>query len=312
MSKNINFDDTFLARWLAGELTPNELKSFEESEHFESYKKIADATSKFQPPSWSLEDNWANLQEKQNSKSPSRSRPKYIKWIGYATAACIVLLIGYTTIMKQDTKTLYRTEVAEKQNLSLPDGSMVYMNTNSTVSFEKERFNNDRKLFLEGEAFFEVKEGSTFSVQTSRGTVSVLGTSFNIKERGNRMVVKCYTGSVKVLSKKTNTTLVLTKGEATTVEGDVGMEKYNLKTQNEKPFWTAGKSVFENAPLVEVINELERQFDIQVNYTQINIKDIKYNGGFDHNNRELALEIVFTALGITYETDGKVVTLINQ
>ena len=79
----------------------------------------------------------------------------------------------------------------------LPDGSTVTLNANATLSYDKD-FSAKRDISLSGEAFFEVKRGSTFTVKTTLGNVEVLGTSFNVIVEEKNFEVICKSGKVLV------------------------------------------------------------------------------------------------------------------
>ena len=72
------------------------------------------------------------------------------------------------------------------------------LNSKSTITFNKHNWDTNRTLELNGEAFFDVEKGNTFTVKTSQGNVSVLGTEFNVNASVDFFRVSCYEGKVKV------------------------------------------------------------------------------------------------------------------
>lgn len=105
----------------------------------------------------------------------------------------------------------FKTENGEIASLTLPDNSQVTLNAGSQVVYSGNRFNTRRKIQLTGEAYFKVTKGNTFSVVTTEGTVTVLGTTFNVRSRDEKLSVFCYTGKVKVSDPFK--AVYLTKGE---------------------------------------------------------------------------------------------------
>ncbi|MEM6967416.1 MAG: FecR domain-containing protein [Bacteroidota bacterium] len=310
MKEKFEKDDTFLARWLAGELTDAELREFESDEHFESFKKIAAFSAALKTSDWkSKEEAWKHFKKTTDiaQKSPSaKIRSFDFRWL-LAAAAIGILLVGYLAFFQNNIHT-FSTPMAVKETFTLPDGSQVTLNASSKVAFDKKDFSNNRLLDLEGEAYFEVAEGSKFSVKTPNGSVEVLGTTFNVFSRKNKLEVNCYTGKVGVYfeDRRRMTPLNPKNGLIALNKKVVMVTKAELE---KSPAWTSGNSKFSQVDFTEVIEELERQFDIKISYPEIlkNIRD--YNGGFPHDDLETALKVIFPAIGYQYKINKQEVTV---
>jgi ferric-dicitrate binding protein FerR (iron transport regulator) len=85
----------------------------------------------------------------------------------------------------------------EMYAFSLPDQSQVLLNAGSQASFKSWDWSSNRAVSLQGEAYFKVAKGQKFTVETNLGSVTVLGTQFNVKARDNRFEVTCYEGKVQ-------------------------------------------------------------------------------------------------------------------
>ena len=118
------------------------------------------------------------------------------KW-QWAIAASLAAIIVFSAIF-YGSAVEYSTDANEKIAISLPDGSTVNLNTNSKTSYNAISWYLNRSVSLSGEAFFSVKKGSQFSVNTNNGVIRVLGTSFNVFSRENDFLVECFTGKVEV------------------------------------------------------------------------------------------------------------------
>lgn len=102
---------------------------------------------------------------------------------------CLICMASCTTI---SVKTNQQT-----QAVALPDGSVVLLNQNSEIEYQKDF--GDRQVTLHGEAFFKVQKAEVpFVVSTSNGKVTVLGTSFNVQEDEKQLAVEVETGSVEL------------------------------------------------------------------------------------------------------------------
>jgi ferric-dicitrate binding protein FerR (iron transport regulator) len=293
-----NYDDNFLARWMAGELTESELAAFQESEEYASYAKIIDTldTASFASPD--VEANYKAFQAKIQREAKEETppvKPLIPKWL-YAVAACVVLFIGYTFMFQE---TVYTTQVAETTEFKLPDDSEVRLNAASKIVFNEFNWSDDRKLSLEGEAFFKVKKGNTFTVQSAQGDVTVLGTEFSVNSRLDTYIVQCYEGKVQVELKE-KTTFVLSKGKAIAVQkGDV--ETYEIFEQ--QPNWLSNESSFYKVNIKAVVDELERQYGITITGKEY-LKELYFSGRFKHDNLIEAARTVFVAMRIPYKITG--------
>ncbi|MEM9931461.1 MAG: FecR domain-containing protein, partial [Bacteroidota bacterium] len=128
------------------------------------------------------------------SGSPKR------KWWTIAAGIGMLILAGWVAYHfgQGDQMVTQMVAVGEKLEEELPDGSVVYANAVTTLSYSPQEWSSARDVQLKGEAFFEVEKGSNFTVNTPQGTVEVLGTSFNVLAREDIFEVICYTGKVRV------------------------------------------------------------------------------------------------------------------
>lgn len=314
MMEEDNFkDDTFLARWLNGELSEEERRQFEAQEDYAIYQKIARTTEELKLPARDKTKQWEALQESmKDGAKEARQSAKIVglnNWWKYAAAACMVLLVGYWFLLPQDGLRSHRTAAASQERISLPDGSTVVLNAESSIQYDAASFAEERNLNLEGEAFFEVKKGSSFTVITPNGSVLVLGTSFNVYARKDKIDLLCYTGKVGLSFDDFKAMEVLLPGDRVVAAKQKIVQKMQVALTQAKPAWTQGQSKFEQVNFVEVIESLERQFGVSISYPSEVAQLPLYNGGFPHRDLATALEIVCSSVGYQYRINGKQVVL---
>lgn len=290
--------------WLEGKISPEELKSKKEKgdELVRDFDELITRSAHLKVPDTTTnEDAWAKLSAK--LKETPRAETKVVKlnrWIPLSIAASVsVILVAFFVF----NKTTVATQMAETRIVMLPDGSEVTLNADSKIAFSRVRWFGDRGVSLEGEAFFKVVKGSSFSVATEQGTVTVLGTSFNVNARTSGFEVSCFTGKVKVESGEKQ--VVLTKGMFTKLE-DQGLADAALFDVN-KTTWRAGDFYFERAPLSTVIDELERQFNVDITFSGDGSR--LYTGYFSRKNIDEALEMVFKPMSLNYQRENNKVTV---
>jgi transmembrane sensor len=225
-----------------------------------------------------------------------------IYWVSSA-AASIAILFGIWYLILRKPATEVMADKGQHTEYQLPDGSQVTMNAESKITFKKGSFIKNRLLTLDGEAFFSVKKGKSFVVNTKLADIKVLGTSFNIFSRDNSFKVSCLTGKVSVTSK--NNAVIITPGESVSFTNGQ-LVKFEDKNINTIANWRSGEFYFENAPLSSVFKEIERQFN--VTFVATNVAEKYFTGSFTNKNLVNALDIVCIPMGLTYEigTNSKV------
>ncbi|MFY0598542.1 MAG: FecR family protein [Cyclobacteriaceae bacterium] len=293
-------DDTFLSRWLNQELSEEELKEFQSSKEYPQYEKILLGSNAIETLDFDIEGALNKIKASKNEKPVINLNRKL--WIG-GIAASLALLIGFFFLLKSETT--ITTSFGEQTAFQLPDDSEVTLNANSVISYADSDWEDSRKLELEGEAFFSVKKGKRFTVETTSGAVTVLGTKFNVQIIEALFEVVCYEG--KVMVSQNDTEYILTPGKAFRLIGDVPSE---YSTGSKAPGWKNHESTFESLPLKYVLVALENQFNIQFDGAVLD-QDLLFSGSFPHSDMELALKIVFEPLQVDYTIKDNTVFLEN-
>jgi len=252
----------------------------------------------------SKSDVWGELSERIDEKPEVKVRKLNASWVKIPAAAVIILLIGVSAFIRLYTKTVYCPE-GQTLTAQLPDGSEVKMSAVTTIKFQPYWWNYSRNVKMEGEAYFSVKKGKRFVVSSSLGKTQVLGTSFSIYSRGNDYNVTCITGSVRVISAKSRDEKVLTPNERAEIinnRGDLKVTRISGSTPSAR--WIGNTFTFTSMPLKDVLNEIERQYGVDINIEEG--LDIIYSGNFTKEDSvEDVLDLVCRSLGIKFaKTSG--------
>lgn len=297
MEKNYQ-DETFLARWISGELTPEELERFEKSSDYYILKRINNASQKLEAPNFDGQALYNKLKEQITNQPKQEIRViKLIPNWAYTVAASVIIAIGIFYYL--NAKSNFNTGFGEQLAVVMPDNSRVQLNANSTINYKKRNWNDNRIINLNGEAFFDVEKGNSFKVITLDGTVEVLGTEFNVISRAHYFEVRCQEGKVKVISNATNEEVVLLPGDAVRIVNNKGEKwNYNINETN----WLLGESTFQNTPMSQVIMALENQFEIKFDNSKVDLTQ-RFTGGFTHKDLNLALKTVLIPMDISYSVD---------
>lgn len=307
-------DDIFLAKWLNGELSEAELLEFKQSDDYELFKKIADKSQELNVPYWDKDKVLKEVLESEKQiRHLTRTSPvrRYL-WPA-AIAASLLLVLSYIFLIRPNAQLVsYQTLAAQKLEIELPDGSMAFLNASTSLEYNEESFIEDRQLRISGEAYFEVKKGSSFIVNSQNGSVKVLGTTFNVFDRDALYEVHCFSGKVSVLYDDKNPEMTLIKGDRVKVENDILVERSSNEVYDGLPDWKQGQSRFMNSSFLEVVSELERQFSIEL-ILPPELKTLEdYNGGFAHDDLTKALDIISSSVSYDYKIEGNTVTLVKR
>ena len=261
--------------------------------------KIIESASRLKVPEGrSKEEAWKLLQNKIELENPRAKTVTLYPYLTIGIAAAITLIVVVYFFLLTD-KTI-STPRGEHLTLTLPDASTVTLNAESEIVYHPRNFDENRTVTLKGEAFFEVTPDGSFIVETEIGQVEVTGTSFNVNHRDAAFEVSCLSGSVLV--KDNNGNLVTLKAGEFTQLMNARLSS-PIQVNEKKASWRTGEFHFENIPLRLVIEELERQFniDIEINFSS----ERMYTGYFNTKNLEEALQLVFTPMELHYTLDGK-------
>lgn len=274
-----------LAKWLNNDMTETELAAFEAHPDFEKYEKIKKHSAQL------LVANFDEEGTLQRVLSHPKSSPKVVSlfqnWL-FKVAAVLVVALGITFAVSHFATETHYALNGSKTSFALPDNSEVVLNAGSEIKYQKWNWKQNRKLKLDGEAYFKVAKGRKFEVTTSLGTVAVLGTQFNVKARQNRFNVTCFEGRVKVNYK--NEQLLLTHGQSVTFENG---KKTTSLVAVSKPEWMENRIAFEKANLRTILDEIERQYDVTIQVKAPYSEEL-FTGKIPTDNLDVALQIIAT------------------
>lgn len=198
--------------------------------------------------------------------------------------------------------------------ITLPDGTRVWLNAASTLRYPTSFTASERKVELDGEAYFEVAENRSkpFRVISKDQVVEVLGTQFNVSSYGNESSIKTtlVEGSVKVLNTSNKQARHLLPGQEAvkTKDGNINVRTANIE---QTISWKNGLFVFNDMELKNIMRQLERWYDVEVDYATI--PNLNYNA---HISRELNLSEVLQTLEVTgsikFIIENRTIKISNQ
>lgn len=238
--------------------------------------------------------------------------------IGIAASIILAIVIYYSAdrTSKSDDPIATITKNCprgEKLHLTLSDGSEVWLNSDSRITFPEYFEINNRSISLEGEAFFEVvkNEQKPFVVLTSNSQIKVLGTSFNVNNQSidNITETTVVSGTVLVSSSFKNQSVTLVKNQHVKVDATGQL----LKEDNIDPEsiidWKDNKLYFNDVSLAEVFKEIEPWFDITIQVNDESIYRKKLRAKFSNPSLNQLLDHISKVMDIDYQIEGKTVVI---
>lgn len=294
-------NDELLHKWINGTISEEELALFKLRPEYESLTVLYQNTEQLSTAGFDEDSMLSEILKTKKEASPQmeKSRRRILTtWVKYAAAAS-VLLVATWFFWPKNSRVVYEIAKGERKEGVLPDESTFVLNAESTLSYDAKKWEEGRNLDLKGEAFFKVKKGSKFSVNTLNGSVQVLGTEFNVWSRKETLEVKCQSGKVVVLSASGQLLETLNPNDAIRIVAGKETEKWVLQTANQVT-WLKGISSFKKVKLEVVLEELERQFTISIDANQVNTQEI-ISCNFQHQDLNLALKTTLSPLKIKYE-----------
>jgi transmembrane sensor len=209
----------------------------------------------------------------------------------------------------KESEVLYNTMTTPKgrqYQLVLPDGSQVWLNAASSITYPTAFAGNDRTVTITGEAYFEVAKDKTkpFHVMTGDMDVEVLGTHFNINSYSDEESIRTtlLEGSVKVT--KSDQSALLKPGQQAIAANDHGISINSNIDVDQVMAWRNGRFQFNRTPLPEVMRQLSRWYDMEVEY----VKDPPNVVFAGEMGRDLNLSQVLKGLSkmeVNFKIEGK-------
>ena len=252
------------------------------------------------------------LPEKEN-----RPRKFYLWSARVASVILLLLMTGlsvhyYTMSQMIMPDIIVSVEKGQKANVVLPDGSKVWVNSDSRLSYGS-RFNQkERVLSLEGEAYFEVTpdKDRPFIVETDELAVRALGTSFNVKsyEEEKDVSTVLMTGKVEVTSDYDR--LVLNPNERIVFNKQTGhMEKSTVENTGDYINWKYNALTFNGETFENIVHTLERYYNTRIVFESETLKKYRFTGTPGNTSLESILQILSLTSPLSYEVRDSMIIL---
>lgn len=203
--------------------------------------------------------------------------------------------------VNSQSEILYAVEAEKgvRKTILLPDESLVYLNVDSKLTYPEKFTDSTRIVELEGEAYFNVSHDVSRPFKViCRNTVTVVkGTEFNIKNRNDEVSIVLTKGIVETFKKNSSVGIELKKGEMITFDEKIGFSKPVKANISHYLAWRKGKFSFSHTSLEDVMDEIGRYYNIEVEFRNPSERSKIITGVFDADS----LEHIFSIIGLTLD-----------
>lgn len=320
-----NHIESIITRKISSEISADEQQVLDDwlSEHaeneqyFQSLQKIYDQATEHVSEDIPVIDVNQEWQRFKNSLQPELKKPTYqTNWIRIAASVVVIAVLGYIiwfNAFQSDNITVLAEHSG--QLITLPDNSVVTLNKEASITYPKEFSDAERKVVMQGEAFFEVtrNEKKPFIVDLGLSKVEVLGTSFNINAENNndRIEVVVNTGKVRFGTSTGDESVILTKGEKGTLMKNMNM--ISKVDNNDINFmaWKTRKIVFNDVDLDVVIQTVNKLYESQITFSTDVGKNCKVTVSFDNQSIDAILSVLELTLDLEYKKSGDIIEVVK-
>jgi ferric-dicitrate binding protein FerR (iron transport regulator) len=264
------------------------------------------------------EEEWEKMRSRLDAHNLVVNRnPGRTRWLRYAAALTGLLLLasGWLWTTGYFTTARYTTAYGETREVTLPDGSVVVLNANSSLRYPSDWAGDaDREVWLDGEAYFSVRKATAsrqdhsripvrFTVHTADLNVEVLGTQFTVSQRRARTLVTLNEGQIRldVPAETQPEGLVMQPGDQ--VEYRKGRHTLTRKAVRPEVYnsWTRKVWILDRMPLSEVAQRMEETYGLRVRITDKALAAEKMTGVVPTQNLEVLLEGLTTIFQMQVE-----------
>lgn len=204
----------------------------------------------------------------------------------------------------EETRTFSVTSgKGQKSRVELPDGSKVWLNSESRIAYNSDFNKTNRRIDMKGEAYFEVSPNKNlpFIVKAEEISVEALGTTFNIMAYGEKNEIITTLVEGKILTSANGQEVILSAGERCGFNKNDGrLTQQKVNDMEHIVPWKNNELLFENESLSNVAVTLERLYDVKVVFSEQSIKQYTYTGLIRNNSLNNILELISNTSPVDY------------
>ncbi len=231
-------------------------------------------------------------------------------------------LLGYHLLYRTAAPAFIEVTTADHKSFKvLADGTKVWLNKRSTISYNKDYGKNKREIFLEGEAYFDVTKSKAIPliIHASNVDIEVKGTAFNVNayKENKEIQVALVRGLIEVTDKLDKNHKVLLKPNeklvfsANPAKGHANFMVFSLasNTLSANTKWIADTLVFRKEKLKDLAMRMEKKYDLKIEVHSELLKEKRFSGTFTDETIDQALAALKQSYPLTYTINNRLVVI---
>ncbi len=264
-----------------------------------------------------VEAQWKLFENRVNQQQLKRRRKKSSKvymFVGAAASILLLVTVGLFTFKTSPEKIIHSAPLGEIVEVKLIDGTKVILNSNSSLYYYQ---NESRKVWLQGEAFFQVQKKPTtnakFFVATNDLVIQVYGTAFNVDTKHQKTAVFLEEGSI-ALQLANGNVKSMSPGNflSYSAKKDAVIDLEKKINSKLKTSWKDGSIVFENLPLSEAIKKIEETYGVSAIFKDTVSKEKRITGGVPNTNLDICLKAIEKSVGVQIQKAKNTLIIHNK
>lgn len=299
------------------------LSDLNTSDIFDSYKKIWQLTANKPDISdhFNVDDAWNKVEAKLDADSSVTTVYKVVpqRYVTFALnfmKVAAIFLIGlaiFRISIPGNPNTFISSGNHNNLETRLPDGTIAYLNNNSHINYPEKFGNSLREIYFWGEAYFEVAQEKSrpFIIHTGDARIKVLGTCFNVKSipgsssvevnvKEGKVLLYCVDGQDNILSE-----IVLTRGETGKLNGLNHLATKVINEDLNYLTWKTGVLKFVDTPLTKVLNDVSKNYHVQLSYNPEELAGLKLTADFENEDIDAVIEVISLVHHLKFTANGK-------
>lgn len=261
---------------------------------------------------------FSNIRQSISSKNEvpfiQKKWKKVLQWAAILILPIVSALSVYYFIQTQQGNnhpTIVIAGYGEKAEVVLPDGSRVWINSGSKITYNDEFNRKQRPVYLEGEAYFEVTKDKErpFIVKTESMFVEALGTSFNIRSysEDQQAFAVLIEGKIKVSA--SGQEQILSENQRAIFNKSTRTLTTDMVRSGDFVQWKSGNLYFDNQSFEDIARTLSRIFNVDIQFASDKLRSIRFSGTLGMSSIRNTLDILSLTSPMRYEMQGTTIKL---
>lgn len=321
-------DEIKLVKYLSGELNDTEIKEVElwlempgNKTEFEKLQQLWEGTSNLKDVDlFKADTGWMGMKERIRKSERIGWRERNLTIVRFAVAASLIVIFGLAAFFyfqghNSNSPVQFTADNTKLEKpVVLPDGTTVFLNRNTNLSYSKDFNTETRTVTLTGEAFFDVAKNPAkpFIIKTASAEIKVVGTSFNVMaySESDSVQVAVQSGIVELYSKtdKESKLRLVVGNEGTFVKSNRKLSSHTSFDANILA-WKTNQLKFRDANMQYVSAALKHAFGKEIRFEAMDFKNCRLTANFNNQSLEVILKVIQETFDVKCTNQGDVYIL---